>query len=36
MLLYLCKQTNQHETINRLKHYANHYRGRFLCSYFYH
>jgi len=31
------QQTNkQHETFNRLKHYADHYRGRLLCSYFYH
>jgi uncharacterized protein YutD len=30
------QETKQHETFNRLKHYADHYCGCFLCNYFYH
>jgi len=29
------KQTNN-ETFKRVKHFADHYCGRFLCNYFYH
>jgi len=35
MLLYLCKQTKQHETFNRLKHFTASNYGRFLFSYFF-